>query len=183
MKSRLIPLALPLAIFTSAFAADKLNVLLIVSDDLRDTVGCYGNTQVKTPNIDRLAQRGVRFEHAYVQYPVCNPSRTSFLTGLRCEQTRVVRNTTKFRTQLPDIVTMPQLLRQQGWHAASYGKIYHVGEGAGEVRAGWMDLGKSWDEAEMLQATPAGRRGNVRNLTGGKLKWCSVGAMEGTDDD
>ena len=157
-----------------AAAAGKLNVLLIVSDDLRDTVGCYGNAAVKTPNLDRLAARGVRFHRAYAQYPVCNPSRTSFMTGLRCEQTRVVENTVMFRSRLPDIITMPQLLRQQGWHAASYGKIYHL-RAAGEVRDGWLDLGKSWDEAETFQATPAGRKGEVRNLTGGKLKWCSVG--------
>src|SRR5690348_13067897 len=93
---------LTLAASTSAVAAGKLNVLLIIADDLRDSIGCYGNSQAKTPNIDNLSQRGVRFERAYVQYPVCNPSRTSFLTGLRCEQTRVVGNTTMFRSLLPD---------------------------------------------------------------------------------
>lgn len=168
----------------SAPAAGKPNVLFIVADDLRDTVGCYGNTQVKTPNLDRLAQRGVRFDRAYVQYPVCNPSRTSFLTGLRCEQTRVVGNTTMFRTLLPDTVTLPQLFRQNGWHAASYGKIFHVGEVMGEIRSGWNDLGKSWDEAQMFQPTAAGSvREAGRNLTGGKLAWCHWGAMAGTDDD
>jgi len=111
-----------------------LNVLLIVADDLRDTVGCYGNTQIKTPNMDRLAQRGVRFDRAYAQYPVCNPSRTPFLTGLRCEQTGVTGNTAFFRIKLPDIVTLPQLLRRQGWYAASYGKICHIGEAMGEAR-------------------------------------------------
>jgi iduronate 2-sulfatase len=105
-------------------AAEKLNVLYIISDDLRDTVGCYGNTAVKTPNIDRLAQRGVCFERAYAQYPICNPSRASFLTGLRSEQTHVVGNNTMFRTKLPDVVTLPQLLRQQGWHSASFGKVF-----------------------------------------------------------
>lgn len=164
-------------------AAERLNVLLIIADDLRDTVGCYGNAQAKTPNIDRLAQRGVRFEHAYAQYPVCNPSRTSFLTGLRCEQTRVVQNTTFFRTRLPDLVTMPQLLRQNGWHTASFGKIFHVGEVMGEIRDGWTDVGKSWDEAQMFQATPAGGVIEGRNLTGGKLPWCRWGATAGTDDD
>ncbi|HOW74067.1 MAG TPA: sulfatase [Phycisphaerae bacterium] len=164
-------------------AAQKLNVLLIISDDLRDTVGCYGNTTVKTPNLDQLAARGVRFDHAYAQYPVCNPSRTSFLTGLRCEQTGVVNNTTMFRSRLPDIVTLPQLLRQNGWHTASFGKVFHVGERMGEIRAGWMDLGKSWDEAEMFQPTPAGKALQGRNLTGGKLKWCEWGAMAGGDDD
>lgn len=166
-----------------ALAVDKLNVLLLIADDLRDTIGCYGNTQVKTPNIDRLAQRGVRFERAYVQYPVCNPSRTSFLTGLRCEQTRVVGNTTMFRSLMPDVVTLPQLLRQNGWHAASFGKVFHVGEVMGEIREGWTDLGKSWDEAQMFQPTPEGKVVAGRNLTGGKLAWCRWGATAGTDDD
>ncbi|MGZ5544733.1 MAG: sulfatase-like hydrolase/transferase, partial [Limisphaerales bacterium] len=183
--SRLIRLCLWsfLVLALNAGAAEKLNVLYIISDDLRDTVGCYGNTAVKTPNIDRLAQRGVCFERAYAQYPVCNPSRTSFLTGLRCEQTHVVGNQTMFRTKLPDIVTLPQLLRQQGWHAASFGKVFHVGERIGEIRNGWMDLGKSWDEAAMFQPTEAGRVIEGRNLTGGKLKWCEWGATAGGDDD
>jgi uncharacterized sulfatase len=168
---------------TFAAAATKMNVLLIVADDLRDTVGCYGNTAVKTPNLDRLAARGVRFDRAYAQYPVCNPSRTSFMTGLRCEDTGVVGNTVQFRTQLPDIVTLPQLLRQNGWYAASFGKIYHVGGSVQDGRAAWMDLGKSWDEAEMFRATPAGKVIEGRNLTGGKLAWCEWGATAGTDDD
>jgi uncharacterized sulfatase len=174
---------LVLAAAGACFAADRLNVLLIISDDLRDTVGCYGNTQVKTPNMDRLAQRGVRFERAYAQYPVCNPSRTSFLTGLRCEQTGVVGNTTFFRTKLPDIVTLPQMLRQQGWYAASYGKVFHVGEAMGETRQGWFDEGKSWDEAMLFHPTPEGKVIEGRNLTGGALKWCHWGATAGTDDD
>ena len=164
-------------------AAEKLNVLLIISDDLRDTVGCYGNSAVKTPNLDRLASRGVRFEHACAQYPVCNPSRTSFLTGLRCEQTGVVDNRTMFRSRLPDVVTMPQLLRQQGWHTASFGKVFHAGEAAGEVREGWMDVAKSWDQARMFQPTPAGGTIQGRNLTAGKLKWCEWAATAGSDDD
>jgi uncharacterized sulfatase len=125
----------------------------------------------------------VRFEHAYVQYPVCNPSRTSFLTGLRCEQTGVTGNTTFFRTKLPDIVTLPQMLRQQGWFTASYGKIFHVGENQGEVRDDWFDRGKSWDEAMLFQPTAAGKVIEGRNLTGGKLPWCRWGATAGNDDD
>ena len=165
-------------------AADPLNVLFIVADDLRDTVGCYGNTAIKTPNLDRLAARGVRFDRAYAQYPVCNPSRTSFMTGLRCEQTGVVGNMTQFRTKLPDIVTLPQMLRQNGWRTVSYGKIYHVGEANGEFREGWLDTGKSWDEAKMFRATGAGQKIlEGRNLTGGKLKWCEWGMTAGTDDE
>jgi iduronate 2-sulfatase len=172
-----------LSCFAFAAAAEKLNVLLMISDDLRDTVSCYGNTAIQTPNLNRLAARGTLFQRAYAQYPVCNPSRTSFLTGLRCEQTHVVGNQTMFRSQMPDIVTLPQLLRQHGWHTASFGKVFHVGEVMGEIREGWMDLGKSWDEAQMFQATPAGRVIEGRNLTGGKLKWCEWGATAGTDDD
>ena len=167
-----------------AGAAEKLNILFIVADDLRATIGCYGNPAAKTPHLDRLAARGVRFDRAYAQYPVCNPSRTSFMTGLRCEQTGVIGNQTMFRTKLPDIITWSQMLRQNGWHAASYGKIYHVGEASDEIRAEWMDAGKSWDEAKMFRATDTGRRIlEGRNLTGGKLKWCEWGMTAGTDDD
>ena len=74
-----LPLLLALAICLRASAAEKPNVLLIIADDLRDTLGCYGHPLAKTPNLDRLAARGVRFERAYVQYTVCNPSRSSFL--------------------------------------------------------------------------------------------------------
>ena len=176
-------LVLLLTATTPIHAAEKLNVLLIISDDLRDSVHCYGNAAVQTPNLDRLAARGVRFEHAYVQYPVCNPSRTSFLTGMRCEQTGVVDNKTPFRSRLPDVVTFPQLLRQARWHTAAFGKVFHVGEVIGEIRDGWMDVGKSWDEGQMFQPTPAGRVIEGRNLTGGKLKWCQWGATAGTDDD
>jgi uncharacterized sulfatase len=183
MKMLVNIVALALTASTTVFAAEKLNVLLIISDDLRDTVGCYGNKAVKTPNLDRLAARGVRFDRGYVQYSVCNPSRTSFLTGLRAEQTHVVQNTVMFRTVLPDIVTLPQLLRQSGWHTASFGKVFHAGEAMGEIKTNWLDAGKSWDDAAMFKILPAGRALEGRNITGGKLKWCEWGAMAGTDDD
>src|SRR5262245_8138216 len=85
IKARIVWCIFLLMLSAPSIAADKLNLLLVISDDLRDTVHCYGNDVVKTPNIDRLASRGVRFDRAYVQYPVCNPSRTSFLTGMRSE--------------------------------------------------------------------------------------------------
>jgi uncharacterized sulfatase len=162
----------------------KPNVLFIVADDLRDTLGCYGNAAVKTPNIDRLAARGVRFDRAYVQYPVCNPSRSSFLTGLRPDQTGVTGNLTLLRDKLPDVVTWPQLLRDNGWYAAAYGKVFHLGGGRDAAQqAKWADLPKSWDEARAFQATPAGRVIEGRNLTGGALAWCEWGMTAGTDDD
>jgi iduronate 2-sulfatase len=172
-----------LATAATLAAAQKPNVLLIISDDLRDTVACYGNAAVKTPNLDRLAARGVRFDRGYAQYPVCNPSRTSFLTGLRCEQTKVVSNSTFFRTLLPDIVTLPQLLRQQGWYAAGYGKVFHLHGQKAEQQAQSQDMPRSWDEAAAFKATPVGRVIEGRNLTGGKLEWCHWGMTAGTDDD
>jgi iduronate 2-sulfatase len=169
----------------SARAAEpqKLNVLLIISDDLRDTVGCYGNTVIKTPNIDRLAARGVRFDRGYVQFPGCNPSRASFLSGLRPEQTGVVDNATNLRTQLPHVITMPQLLRQQGWYTASYGKVFHLSGETDAEKKVWMDLPYSWDDAQFFRATEIGRKGQIRNLTNGKLYWCIAGPLEGNDDD
>ncbi len=164
-------------------AAERLNVLLILSDDLRDTVGCYGNAAVKTPNLDRLAARAVRFDRAYAQYPVCNPSRTSFLTGLRCEQTGVVNNNTMFRDVLPNVVTLPQLLRQQGWYAAGYGKVFHLNGRTPEQQALSQDHPKSFDEAAAFRQTPAGRITEGRNLSGGKLEWCHWGMTAGADDD
>ncbi len=167
-------------------AADsRPNILLIAVDDLRETLGCYGNAAVKTPHIDRLAARGVQFERAYVQYPVCNASRTSFLTGLRPDQTGVTDNATLMRDKLPDVVTFPQLLKGQGWHSAAFGKIFHLGGGRNEsLKAKWMDLPKSWHSAAAYRASETGSRKLAgRNLTDGKLNWCHWGMMDGDDDD
>jgi uncharacterized sulfatase len=169
----------------AVIAAERPNILLIAVDDLRDSLGCYGNSAVKTPHIDRLAERGVRFERAYVQYPVCNASRTSFLTGLRPDQTGVTDNSTLMRDKLPDVVTFPQLLKEQGWHSAAFGKIFHLGGGRNEsAKAKWMDLPKSWHSAEAFRATETGSQKLAgRNLTEDKLNWCHWGMMDGGDDD
>ncbi len=116
----------------------KPNVLFISIDDLNNDLRCYGNTQVKSLNIDRLAARGVRFEKAYVQYTLCNPSRASFLSGRRPETTGIFELVTPPRTAMPDAVFLPQLFRQQGYYTARYGKIYHDGR----------DDKLSWDLSE-----------------------------------
>jgi arylsulfatase A-like enzyme len=165
--------------------ADRPNVLLIMVDDLRDYGGAFTRGAVKTPNLDRLRARGTTFERAYVQYPVCNPSRSSMMTGLRAEQTGIVSNSTKLREVFPDIVTMPQLCKEAGWRSHAFGKLYHLGGGKDLVaKAAWMDAGRSWHTAQAFEATQIGRKMlEGRNVTQGALNWCQWGAADGTDDD
>ena len=101
------------------------NVLLVVVDDLNVDLGCYGNPMVKSPAVDRLASRGVRFDRAYCQYALCNPSRTSFLSGRRPETTGVYANGRTPRQALPDAIMLPQLFRQKGYFSAGAGKVFH----------------------------------------------------------
>ena len=179
-------LFLGLAAVAAAATSSKPNVLFIAVDDLRDTIGAYGDRTARTPNIDRLAARGVRFDRAYVQYPVCNPSRSSFLTGLRPDETGVLDNNTLLRARRPEVVTFPQMLKEQGWHSAAFGKIFHLGGGRdAAARSEWVDLPRSWHTAERFEATPTGRRKlDGRALTpNGSVAWAHWGMMDGADDD
>lgn len=101
------------------------NVLFIAVDDLRPAMGCYGDDQAITPNLDRLARRGILFRRAYCQQAVCSPSRLSLITGRRPDTTRVWDLKTHFRDALPDAVTLPELFRRNGYHTRSIGKILH----------------------------------------------------------
>src|SRR5213594_3146763 len=105
-----------LFVAATASAQSRPNVLLIMADDLNTDFGTYGHPIVKTPHLDRLARRGVRFDRAYNQFPLCSPSRVSLLTGLRPDTTRIFDLQTDFRkTTLPGVVTLPQMFRQNGW--------------------------------------------------------------------
>jgi uncharacterized sulfatase len=179
----LLILLMGLPLGSNGADSPKYNVLFVMADDLRPAMGCYGDKQAKTPNLDRLAAKGIRFDRAYVQYPVCNPSRTSMLTSTRPEKNGITGNDTFFRDKMPDIVTLPQWFRQHGATAISYGKIYHAGLVEGDTVNRFLDSAKSWDEAKMFRPTKEGNTGPRRNLTGGKLKWCEVADLEGGDDD
>ena len=102
----------------------KWNVLFLICDDLNCDVGCYGHPLVQSPNIDRLASRGVQFEHAYCQYPLCGPSRASFMAGLYPDQTLIHRNAIYLREHVPNVKTMSQMFRDDGYFATRIGKIY-----------------------------------------------------------
>ena len=104
----------------------QYNVVFIVADDLRPLLGCYGHPEMHTPNIDRLAGRGTVFNRAYCQVPLCNPSRSSILTGLRPEATGVFSNAVDFRQKLPDVLDLQQYFNEHGYAAYSVGKVAHT---------------------------------------------------------
>ena len=124
--------------------AQRPNVLVIMADDLSDDLGTFGHPLVKTPNLDRLAARGVRFTRAYTQFPLCSPSRVSLLTGLRPDTTGVHDLQTDFRTIHPGLVTLPQMFKRAGYVAARVGKIYHYGN-PGQIGTPGLDDPASWD--------------------------------------
>ena len=119
-----------LAAFTTvASGADRPNVLLILVDDLKPTLGCYGDTIAKTPNLDRLAASGMRFELAYCNQAVCAPSRFTLMLGSHSTSTGLYGLGSPLRQILPDAVTMPQFFAKHGYRTESLGKVFHIGHG------------------------------------------------------
>jgi iduronate 2-sulfatase len=109
----------------AAAEPERYNVLLILADDLRPELGCYGDKAVHTPNIDALARQGTLFQRAYCQVAVCNPSRASMLSGLRPDTIGIFDQSKYLRTQNPSVVTLPQLFKDNGYRSLSVGKVFH----------------------------------------------------------
>jgi uncharacterized sulfatase len=177
-----VHLALFIVLSSGLFAApganpaSKPNVLFILSDDLATTLGTFGHPQAKTPHLDSLASRGVRFDRAYCQFPHCNPSRASMLSGLRPTTTRVTNNADNLYKNIPGVVTLPALFRQNGYATARTGKIFHLGVPSGLES---MDDPQAWDFGTPFKDErpyPAARESAVRVPTGKKegLPWQEI---------
>lgn len=169
-------LSLFLCLFASILsAADKPNVLFIISDDLNNYLGCYGDPRAETPNIDKLAARGVKFERSYCSFPLCGPSRNSMLTGLYPNSTGILSNAQIFRQTLPSHISLSQAFRLEGYFAARIGKLYHynvpksVGTDGHDDPASWeMEINPAGvdrmeEEDEIFTLTPG--------QFGGTLSW------------
>lgn len=179
----------------STASAKPLNVLLLVSDDCRAAYHCYGGPTL-TPNLDGLASRGLRFDRAYCQYPLCNPSRASFLTGLRPDTTKVYENATQFRQNVPDAVSLPQLFKNHGYFVARVGKLYHygvpkqIGTDGLDDPVSWEQVinprGRDCDDEDKIFSILTGEKATVATGTGnygGTLSWLAADGddMEQTD--
>jgi uncharacterized sulfatase len=141
-------------------AVERPNVLLVAVDDMNNDLGCYGHPRVQSPHIDLLAAQGVRFDRAYCQYPVCNPSRVSMLAGRRPDTTRIYDLETPPRTHLKDVVFLPQYFRQHGYRVEHIGKIFHTGP-AFEDPPSWdaetRETGKHPPESAVLRSAKISR--------------------------
>ncbi len=123
----LLPLIASVALTASAAPAKRLNVLFFAVDDLRPEFGAYGRDYIHSPNLDALAARGMTFRRAYCQQAVCSPSRTSLLTGARPDTTKVYDLETHFRKNIPDVITLPQHFKKNGYFVQGMGKLFHGG--------------------------------------------------------
>src|SRR5687767_10751175 len=121
----------------NAAPASRPNVLLICVDDLKPALGCYGDKLARSPHIDRLAARGMRFDRAYCNQSVCAPSRNNLLTGSRSTSLGIYDLSRNFREAVPDAVTLPQHFMKAGWRAEAVGKILHTGHGNSDDAASW----------------------------------------------
>jgi len=170
-----------LGMHAEAAAPRRPNVLFVMCDDLCCALACYGDATARTPNIDRLAARGVRFDRAYCQFPLCNPSRASLLSGRRPARTTVRDNQKYFRDVDAAVVTLPQAFRQAGWRTERVGKLYHYSVPAGIGTSG-LDDPPSWDAVTNPKGRDVFDEPLIFSLLpgkfGGTVSWL---AADGTD--
>ena len=152
LKFAIAPLVLTSASMSMDAKDVKKNILFISVDDMNNDLGCFGHPFVRSPNIDRLAARGIAFANAYCQFPLSSPSRSSILTGMRPDRTRVFDLTYHFRQDMPGIQTLPQMFMNNGYYVARVGKMYHYGN-PGDIGTNGLDDKASWNE----RFNPAGR--------------------------
>ena len=166
-----------------AISSDKLNVLFIIADDLNCALGAYGDPLAITPNIDKLAKKGVVFGNTHVQYPLCGPSRVSLMTGLYPDQTKSKKLRLYVRQTIPDVVTIGQKFRKENYHSVRVGKIYHY-HNPRDIGTAGHDDSYTWDQT----VNPYGRdkieeyklKGLKSKLDGGTLSWLQA---DGNDEE
>jgi len=169
-------------LFVSFFGLSQVkkpNILFIAVDDLRTEINCFGAKHMHTPNFDRLANKGMIFQRAYCQQAVCAPSRNSLLTGLRPDALGIYDLYTYFRTKNPDVVTLPEHFKNNGYHTETMGKIYHTGHGNSDDRQSWSI--PKWNQDNEIKKLKKISRGDTIGLErdfptidGKKLPWyCS----------
>jgi len=163
----------------AAIDTKKPNVLFIAVDDLRPELNCYAASHIKSPNIDKLASTSTIFQNAYCQQAVCAPSRNSLMTGLRPDAIGIYDLYTFFRTKVPDVVTLPQHFKDNGYYTERIGKIYHLGHGNSEDSLSWSQpAAKLWRPEPTSRGDTVGLERDYPTIDGKKLPYYKSKAPE-----
>ncbi|MCH2180906.1 MAG: sulfatase [Mariniblastus sp.] len=155
-------------------AVERPNVLFIAADDMNCDLSAFGNGQVLTPNLERLCKMGVRFDRAYCQQPLCGPSRASLMTGLRPDTLDMHTLKHELRQKNPDVVTLGQLFRNNGYFVARAGKIYHYGNPS-QIGTDGNDDPATWDERYNPVGIDRSQQENITRYGAGRQKDKNLG--------